>query len=68
MFEDCKKKNYFICEGKSAERQRSKRNSENSVNKKLLERVYNKANSSVQSVEQVAKQIMMKEPAKVGKP
>ena len=65
--DDCKKEFFFICQHKTTEKRRSKRNSETSVNKKFLERAYNKANSSVQSVEQEAGQITMKEPAKVVK-
>ena len=65
--DDCKKKFFFICQHKITEKRRSKRNSETSINKKFLERAYNKANSSVQSVEQEAEQITMKEPAKVVK-
>ena len=65
--DDCQKKFFFICQQKITEKRRSKRNSETLVNKKFLERAYNKANSSVQSVEQEAEQITMKEPAKVVK-
>ena len=65
--EDCHKEFFFICQHKITGKRRSKRNSETSVNKKFLERAYNKANSSVQSVEQEAEQITMKEPAEVVK-
>ena len=65
--DDCHKEFFFICQHKITEKRRSKRNSETLVDKKFLERAYNKANSSVQSVEQEAEQITMKEPAKVVK-
>ena len=65
--DDCQKNFFFICQHKITGKRRSKRNSETSVNKKFLERAYDKANSSVQSVEQEAEQITMKEPAEVVK-
>jgi len=65
--DDCQKNFFFICQQKTTGKRRSKRNSETSVNKKFLERAYDKANSSVQSVEQEAEQITMKEPAEVVK-
>ena len=65
--DDCQKEFFYICQHKTTGKRRSKRNSETSVNKKFLERAYNKANLTLQSVEQEAEQITMKEPAKVVK-
>ena len=63
--DDCEKETFFICEQKLIEKARFKRNSNNSMDKKFLKKAYDKANSSVQVVEQEAEQITMEEIAEV---